>query len=236
MNDAEEVRRYYEAILPYYDESLVDRGDLSFWDAMATRWKSKRILELGCGTGRVTEVLVRHADVTAADLLVEMLRLACRCAPAANFVASDLRQFAFARQFDLIVLADDPMAHLISIDDRGKALRLIADHLTPDGRVVIEGLHRREPGNSQQRRGHLIVDELWSSTADPSVWNAHYRYEKDGSVVNVSSVLRSWSPSDLELLPTGGLEIESMWGDFDERPFAAATSNRMIIAARNSSA
>jgi len=236
MRDAEEVGRYYEAILPYYDESLANRGDLPFWEAVATRWESKRILELGCGTGRVTEVLVRHADVTAADLLVEMLRLACRRAPSANFVASNLRQFAFARRFDLIVLADDPMAHLISIDDRARALRLIADHLTPDGHVVIEGLYRREPGDSQQRRGSLIVDESWRATDDPSVWNAHYRYEKESSVVDVSSVLRSWSASDLELLATCGLDVESRWGDFDERPFATATSGRMIIAARNSSA
>ena len=231
MNDAKEVGRYYEAILPYYDQSLADRGDLPFWDAVAARWKPKRILELGCGTGRVTEVLVRHAEVTAVDLLLEMLRLACRRAPAANFVAADLRQFAFARRFDLIVLADDPMAHLISIDDRATALQLIADHLTPDGRVVIEGLYRREPGNTQQRRGSLMIEETWRATGEPSVWNAHYRYENDESVVDVSSVLRSWSPLDLELLATCGLQIESTWGDFDERPFAAAASNRMIIAA-----
>jgi SAM-dependent methyltransferase len=231
MKDAEEVGRYYEAILPCYDESLADRGDLPFWDLMATRWESKRILELGCGTGRVTEVLVRHADVTAADLLVEMLRLACRRAPSANFVASDLRQFAFARRFDLIVLADDPMAHLISIDDRERALRRIANHLTPDGHVVIEGLYRREPANSQQRRGNLIIDELWKTTDDPSVWNAHYRYEKGDTAIEASSVLRSWSQSDLELLATCGLDVESIWGDFDERPFDP-TSHRMIIAAK----
>jgi len=232
MKDSEEVRRYYEAILPYYDESLAGRGDLPFWDAMAMRWKPKRILELGCGTGRVTEVLVRHADVTAVDLLVEMLRLACRRAPAANFVAADLRQFAFAQPFDLIVLADDPMAHLISIDDRARALRLIADHLTADGRVVIEGLYRREPGSSQQRRGALLIDESWETTADPSVWNAHYRYEKNGSAVEASSVLRSWSPADLELLATCGLQIESTWGDFDERPFSDRSKRMIIVAVR----
>jgi len=232
MKDAKEVRRYYEAILPYYDQSLAGRGDLPFWEAMATRWESERILELGCGTGRVTEVLVRHADVTAVDLLVEMLRLACLRAPAANFVVSDLRQFAFARRFDLIVLADDPMAHLISIGDRASALRLIADHLTPDGRVVIEGLYRREPGNSQQRRGGLIVNESWKTTEDPSVWKAHYRYEKNGSVVDVSSVLRSWSPADFELLATCGLQIETTWGDFDERPFSDRSKRMIIVAGR----
>src|SRR3954451_5895577 len=183
MNDTEAVRRYYDAILPYYDESLADRGDLPFWDAIAARWGSKRILELGCGTGRVTEVLVRHACVTAADLLVELLRRASQKAPAAHVVAADLRQFAFAKRFDLIVLADDPMAHLISIDDRARVLQLIADHLTPDGRVVIEGLYRREPGRSQHQHGNVIVEESWTATDHPSVWNATYRYKPGASTV-----------------------------------------------------
>jgi SAM-dependent methyltransferase len=229
--DSEEIGRYYDAILPYYDESLADRGDLPFWEAMATRAMPKRILELGCGTGRVTEVLARHANVTAIDLLVEMLRLARQRVPLAHFVAADLRQFALARRFDLIVLADDPMAHLISIDDRARALRLISDHLAPDGRVVIEGLYRHESGTSSNDRRGTLVGESWRATGEPSVWNAQYRFEKGGSVVDVSSMVRSWSTSDLELLPACGLDIESTWGDFDERPFVP-TSNRLIIAAK----
>src|SRR5712691_6941938 len=122
MTDIEEIRRYYQAILPFYDHSLADRGDLPFWEAMATRWGARRILELGCGTGRVTEVLSRHASVTAVDLLVEMLWRAARKAPRAHLVAADLRQFAFATTFDLIVLADDPMAHLTSMDDRARVM------------------------------------------------------------------------------------------------------------------
>src|SRR5258706_9007132 len=127
MTDIDEIRRYYDAILPFYDDSLADRGDLPFWEAMATRWGASRILELGCGTGRVTEVLRRHAPVIAVDLLIEMLWRARRKAPRAHLVAADLRRFAFATTFDLIVLADDPMAHLLSMDDRAKVMRLIAD-------------------------------------------------------------------------------------------------------------
>jgi SAM-dependent methyltransferase len=212
MQDAEEVRRYYDAILPYYDESLAGRGDLPFWEAMATRWGAKRILELGCGTGRVTEVLVRHAEVTAVDLLIEMLRRASR---KARLVVADLRQFAFRERFDLIVLADDPMAHLISIDDRRRVLRLIADHLTPDGRVVIEGLYRSA--------GCTSAEETWSATGEPSVWNARYRFANG---VEVSTVMRSWSLSEVV-----GLRVEHLWGDFDESPFSD-DAKRMIIVAR----
>jgi len=220
----DEVRRYYDAILPFYDESLADRGDLPFWEAMAAR--SKRILELGCGTGRVTEVLVRHGEVTAADLLVEMLLRASRRAPGAKLVAADLRQFAFAEKFDLIVLADDPMAHLISMDDRARVLRLIGDHLTRDGRVVIEGLYRREAGSLQHQRGDLLVEESWTATDDPSVFNAHYRYTKGSSTVDVSSLMRSWSLEEV-----AALKIESVWGDFDRSPFLR-DSPRMIIVAK----
>src|SRR4051812_5898396 len=227
--DSEEIRRYYEAILPYFDESLADRGDLPFWDAIATRWQPNRILELGCGTGRVTEVLARRAEVTAIDLIVKMLRLASRRAPAANFVVAELRQSAFSRPFDLIVLADDPMAHLLSIDDRARALRLITHHLTPDGRVVMEGLYRRHPGRSQQTRGGLIAGESWTATDDPSVWNAHYHYETRGGAVGVSSALRSWSLEEVAHFP---LRVESVWGDFDESPFSDASARMIIVAKR----
>lgn len=115
MDDVERIRAYYVAMLPFYDAASEDRGDLSFWQSMASRWGSKRILELGCGTGRVTQVLSSHARVTAVDLLVEMLLRVPQRAPEAMMVAADLRDLAFAARFDLVVLADDPLAHLIVI-------------------------------------------------------------------------------------------------------------------------
>lgn len=219
MTDVDEIRRYYDAFLPYYDRSLAGRGDLPFWETMATRWGSRRILELGCGTGRVTEVLSRHAQVTGVDLLLEMLRRAAKKAPGAQLVAADMRQFAFASMFDLIVLADDPMAHLLSDDDRGKVMRLIADHLSPGGRVVIEGLYRHRPTET--------FAESWTPTAVPFVWRARYRYEN----AEVSARLRSWSRKEVAAI--AGIRIESLWGDFDERAFRD-DSERMIVVGRTS--
>ncbi len=216
MTDIDEVRRYYDAILPYYDDSLADRGDLPFWESMATRWSAKRILELGCGTGRVTEVLSRHAQLTGVDLLVEMLWRARRKAPGTQLIAADLREFAFASTFDLIVLADDPMAHLISMVDRAHVMKLIADHLAPDGRVVLEGLYRH--GTKQ------TADESWIRTDVHSVWRASYRYEKAG----VTSLMRSWSREEVARLADAGLEIENVWGDFNEGPFRD-DSERIIV-------
>jgi SAM-dependent methyltransferase len=234
MDDSEAIRRYYSAILPYYDDALADRGDLPFWGNMASRWGSRRILELGCGTGRVTEVLCRNAPVTAMDLLVEMLLRTSLRAPAARLIAADLRRFALRVPFDLIVLADDPMAHLTSMNDRARALRLIADHLMPHGRLVIEGLYRHPgtaPGVTSRDMAALTVEERWTATAEASVWKAGYRYRQGTSTVEVQSVMRSWSLAELDHLPEAGLEIESVWGDFDEGPFSE-DSPRMIIVAK----
>jgi len=219
MTDVDEIRRYYDAILPYYDHSLAHRGDRPFWETMTTRWGARRILELGCGTGRITEVLSRHAQVTGVDLLFEMLRRAAEKAPRAQLVTADMRQFGFASTFDLIVLADDPMAHLLSDDDRAKVMRLIADHLSPDGRVVLEGLYRHKPAQT--------ATESWTPAGVPFVWRARYRYEN----AEVTTLLHSWSKQEIARIADAGIRIENVWGDFDERAFHD-DSERMILVGR----
>ena len=235
----EQVRDYYTAALPYYDLSLQDRGDLPFWTAIAGRWSSKSILELGCGTGRVTPVLCARASTTAVDVLIEMLSSAMRRAPDAHFVVADLRALAFASTFDLVVLADDPMAHLTSSEERMTVMKSIARHLAPEGRLVLEGLYRapgKAPRGSSRnivRDGETLftVEESWEPAGASALWKATYRYRTESATTEIASLLRSWTLEEVSHLPECGLEVESLWGDFDERPFSP-TAPRMVIVAR----
>ena len=229
MHDVEEVGAYYHTILPFYDASLADRGDLPFWDSIVRRWGPGRILELGCGTGRVTEVISRLASVTAADLLIEMLGRARQKAPGAHLVVADLRTFAFLSPFDLIVLANDPMAHLISAEDRMRVIRRIADHLTADGRVVLEGLYR--PRNRERSISSAsAVEESWERADSTGVWNATYRYKEGSKVTEARSVMRSWTIDELDHFRDAGLDIEHLWGDFQEHPFSDESERIVIVA------
>jgi SAM-dependent methyltransferase len=238
--DAGPLHDYYRSVLPYYDASLEARGDLPFWASMARRWGGQGILELGCGTGRVTAVLDGVAPLIAVDLLPEMVVRARRRAPRAHLVIADLRAFAFSSLFTLVVLADDPMAHLTSAAERDEVLRLIAEHLQPGGRVVLEGLHR-PPGAAasvpprEVRTGDgesFTVEERWEPTAEEPVWQATYRYRQGASLTEAAARLRSWTLGDVERLRQSGLEIETLWGDFDERPFDPASPRMIIVAAR----
>jgi SAM-dependent methyltransferase len=240
MHDVDQIRAYYVAMLPYYDAALEDRGDLPFWESIAERWDSKRILELGCGTGRVTRVLGRRARVIAVDLLVEMLRHVPRRAPNAMPDAADLRCYAFAERFDLVVLADDPLAHVTLTDERTKVMKLIAEHLAPKGRLILEGLYRPPgkpllvPMREIHRKGteRFTVEEMWTPATDASTWKATYRYTQGSSTGEVESVQRSWSRDEVDHLRDHGLEVESVWGDFDESPFEDDSPRIVIVASR----
>jgi len=50
---------------------------ISILQSLAQDWQGKKVLEIGCGTGRITEVLARWgANITATDISEEMLEVA----------------------------------------------------------------------------------------------------------------------------------------------------------------
>lgn len=218
MNDIGPLRTYYRALLPHYDASLQERGDLPFWESMVLTWHPRNILELGCGTGRVTAVLTRHAAVIAVDALVEMLDRAAGRAPKARLVAADFRSLPLRSRFDLVVVANDPMAHLTSTDDRRSVIESIAEHLTSDGRVILEGLYR--PGRDEH--------ESWKPFGRESLWQVTYRYGD----VHATTLLRSWTQEEIDSFPRAGLKVEELWGDFDQRPFTDSAPRLLMVARR----
>lgn len=110
------------------------------------------ILELGCGTGRITHRLVGQGDaVTAVDQSAEMLRHV----RGAETVLADIERLDLCRQFRAVVLA----SHLINEADqrRRKAFHETCKrHIKPHGRVVIE---RYDPSfdwrGSENKSSHL---------------------------------------------------------------------------------
>jgi SAM-dependent methyltransferase len=242
-----DVRSYYERILPFYELEAISRAHLAFWTALAKELRPAEILEVGAGLGRITEALARQAPSVGIDLSFPMLALAQsrkRPRSRASFVAADMRRFAFARTFDLVVAPGDPFSHLTSLEDRKRALRAVARHLSPRGRFVLEGLHReRRKTESRPRRIRhgartLQIDEAWYPIGTGNRWHARYRYSdlERGRVVeslSASFLARAWDPGKMrELFRSCGLTIEEMWGDFDRRPFRSGAPRIVVIAKR----
>ncbi|MEP6995387.1 MAG: class I SAM-dependent methyltransferase [Acidobacteriota bacterium] len=245
--DASEIsdaRNYYRRILPFYEKESLSRAHLAFWRELAQKRRPRRILEIGAGLGRITAGLSQVAPAVGLDVSLEMLAAARRRGKGrAFFLAADARSVAFGRVFDLIVAPGDPISHMTTLEDRRRALRAVANQLTPAGLFVLEGLYRRRNQVAAPSRtirhaaGVLRIQEAWIPTGGNDLWHARYQYRdagRDGSVRTMAAAFlaRAWNPKTIrDFFASCGLEIVSIWGDFDRRPFRSGAS-RIVVAAR----
>jgi ubiquinone/menaquinone biosynthesis C-methylase UbiE len=95
-----------------------------------------RVLELGCGTGSMTELLVaRGADVVAVDGSARMIARARTKAPAAQFEHSRLEDYRTDRKFDQVLFAF--VLHEQSASNRKEMLSAAARFLAPGGCIAV---------------------------------------------------------------------------------------------------
>lgn len=126
------------------------RGDIDFYLAQLGPSPS-RVLELGCGTGRVALGLAKHGhSVVGVDLAAPMLkraqaklkRLPREQADRLCFRLGDLLQLNLPTPFDAVILPFFVLNHLEGPSKRTQALQTIARHLKQDGCAVIHACSR----------------------------------------------------------------------------------------------
>lgn len=145
MNDPydaiENIGELYDSITLYRS-----RSDIAFYVDEARNAKGK-VLEIGCGTGRVLIPAARDGvEITGVDRSSPMLdrckeRVAAEPAEVRARITlhqADMRSFDLGRKFALAMVPFRPMQHLITIDDQMSALNAISRHLEPKGRLVFD--------------------------------------------------------------------------------------------------
>lgn len=136
-----------------YDLELAAQrvGDVDFWTAMLRHEQPRRVLELGCGTGRLTIALAQLGRaqgfrVTGLDREPQMLaralaRRQSASAPdraALQFVAADLRQLPLRERFDVVLLPYGTAHHLATLDDQLAVWRAVRRLVAPHGLFAVD--------------------------------------------------------------------------------------------------
>jgi SAM-dependent methyltransferase len=135
-----------------YDlEHLGDEQDIGFYVSMLRALRPHRVLELGCGTGRITLPLAKEAarhgrEAIGLDSQPEMLAQAeaNRAGLPADvrdrlvFVAGDMRTFRAEPQVDLIIIPCSSLSHVLELEDQIAVFRQCYENLTPGGRFIVE--------------------------------------------------------------------------------------------------
>jgi SAM-dependent methyltransferase len=140
-------------------------GEARMIDAMVPR--GARILDAGCGPGRVGGYLARAGhDVTGVDLDPELIAAAVQDHPGPSWLVGDLAELDLPGRFDVIVCAGNVMT-FVAPDTRREILRRMRAHLADAGRVVIGfGLGRGYPTAdflADAKAGGLVPDALLST-------------------------------------------------------------------------
>jgi SAM-dependent methyltransferase len=139
----------------YEIENADDPGfDLGFWESFVQEVAPRRILELACGTGRVTLPLARLGvadEVVGLDASTPFLeRLRERLAvedeavrSAVRPVEGDMRRPPLDGPFDLILVPFNSLAYLIAREDRIACLEAARSLLAPDGTFAFDIMQPR---------------------------------------------------------------------------------------------
>ncbi|HKC28874.1 MAG TPA: class I SAM-dependent methyltransferase, partial [Jatrophihabitans sp.] len=110
-------------------------GEARFLDAMLAR--GSRVLDAGCGTGRLSGALhERGHHVVGVDLDPALIDAAQADHPGPRYVVTDLAELALDEDpFDAALLAGNVLVFVASGSER-TVLRRVAEHVRPDGVVA----------------------------------------------------------------------------------------------------
>lgn len=173
------------------------------------------ILELGCGTGRLTRPLAAIGyDVVGLDNDPEMLAWS---AARVELVEADMRDFDLATRFPLVIVPYNTLQLLPGVDDQQACFRCIDRHLLPGGVVALEVTDFLTDATVDVAPAEPLAAAdgitLYGALApDPAARVSHYerRYVFDDNTPDVSHrvTLRAVDERDLaDLAAAVGLQV-----------------------------
>ncbi len=245
------MARYYDVGMRGFDD------DEALYLGFAER-TGGRVLELGCGSGRLLAALAEaDHEVVGLDRSSAMLALARnRLDGRVGLVLGDMARPPLGGRFGLIFAALDSFLHLTSSAEQRACLTAARELLERGGVLLLDlpgpaapgwedwspGVRPLVPAWSVRLEGARQMTKLSAFAADAASQIHHVTefYDcvaPDGSLRRsvVEYDLRFVFPAELELLlDTCGLRLIDRYGGYELEPFAAGSARQIVAAARAS--
>ena len=174
----------YDLIAPIYDR-VNGELDYSKWADFLVECSKKHsdvkpelVLDLGCGTGRMTLELARRGyDMTGVDYSPEMLDIARTRAAEQGidnvlWLCQDFTALDLYGTVDLAVSCLDCINHLTTTAELKEALALVHNFLVPDGLFIFDINGRKKFETTYSDRAYVFDGEdgicIWQNNYNPS--------------------------------------------------------------------
>lgn len=155
-------------------DSLMDRDDLSDGDLLAE--ERNIVVDLGCGTGKLTELLAsRGYDMIGVDLSEDMLAIAfermIEAGSSTIYTLQDMRDFEIYGAAGAMVSAGDSINYLLKEEDLEAMFRCVKRGLLPGGVFVFDfktiHLYRDVIGDRTIAENRGSCAFIWDNYYDP---------------------------------------------------------------------
>lgn len=239
----------YDLIAPFYDEDMGRNNngdDISFYLSCAQR-NPGNILELGCGTGRMTIPLLKSGfSVLGMDSSPAMIRQLVekkdRLRPEEQqrliLLCEDMRYLGLRQKYKTVCCAFSLLTYMVSDEDLTVFFQNVRDHMEWDGQFVLDVFlpqahlqslpddrlyfDYRRPWKDTfclERSKQIIKHPGWSQ----NTIRRFYRF-MDGdlpvaqNIVTEERIRLFYRPELCALLTDHGFQIRQCWGGFRQEP------------------
>lgn len=245
----------------YYDwTSLGLDGDVAYYVNLA-RIKRGPVLELGCGTGRISlQIAKQGIEVVGVDRSHAMLARARKKAEEmelsgrVQWIEADITRFQLesSQQFPLIIIPYRTFLHLLKVEEQIATLKRVYDYLRPNGLFAMDLfvpdlVTMVEKDGRFDFRGSFpipgtehrvdVVDYVQYEHFYQQAYVTRYYERYDSKGVMVERLQKKFQfryiyPTELiHLLQLSGFQVLHRYGSFRHTPFNQS-SKELIIEAR----
>ncbi|WP_455640516.1 class I SAM-dependent methyltransferase [Parabacteroides sp.] len=237
----------------FYDGLNIFLSDLQFYKKWLPQNKDAKILELCCGTGRLTLPIAKDGyNISGVDYTSSMLERAKVKASEVgldiNFIEADIRTLNLQEKFDLIFIPFNSIHHLYKNEDLFKSLKVVENHLKENGLFLLDcfnpNIQYIVEGEKEQKviaeytivdgREVLIKQTMCYENAT-QINRIEWHYFINGKFHSIQNMdMRLFFPQELDsYLKWAGFNIIHKFGNFEEEIFNNDSEKQIYVLRLN---
>jgi SAM-dependent methyltransferase len=237
-----------------YDANIYDGlntflSDLPFYKKWLPKNKDARILELCCGTGRLTLPIAKDGYyICGVDYTSSMLEQAKAKASEAGleiaFIEADIRTLNLQQKFDLIFIPFNSIHHLYENEDLFKVLNVVKNHLKDGGLFLLDCFNPNiqyivEAAKEQQEIAayttsdgrEVLIKQTMRYENKTQINRIEWHYFINGAFNSTQNLdMRMFFPKELDsYLEWAGFNVIHKFGGFEEETFNDNSEKQVYV-------
>ena len=241
-----------------YDANIYDGlntflSDLQFYKKWLPKNKDAKILELCCGTGRLTIPIAKDGyNICGVDYTSSMLEQAKVKASGVgldiNFIEADIRTLDLQEKFDLVFIPFNSIHHLYKNEDLFKTLMCVRNHLKEGGLFLFDcfnpNIHYIVEGEKEQKvvaeyttsdGRKVLIKQIMHYESATQINRIEWHYFINGEFHSIQNMdMRLFFPQELDLyLECAGFNVLHKFGSFEEEAFNDNSEKQIYVLSFN---